>query len=112
MDQLGDQHPESTNRKSPSIDYLLAEGFFAAGAALSFIAAYSFWVQVQTRPGNPSSEMPLFAPGVGCTAFLYGLVDLLWRDRLEPVMDRKTTWCLLIGLGATLTGFLWPGLWR
>ena len=106
------QDPDTPSHRSRFIRYLLAESVFAAGAALSFLAAYAFWVEVQTRFGTPSSMMPLYAPAAGCIAFLYGLVTLLGQDRQQPPLTRCVVWCFLIGLGATAAGVLCPSLWR
>lgn len=106
------QHPESPSSRSRFIRYLLAEGFFAAGAALSFMAAYIFWVEVQCRPATPSSMMPLYAPAVGCAAFLWGLIVLVWQNRQQPPLSHSVSWCLRIGLAAMVVDFFCPRLWH
>jgi hypothetical protein len=91
---------------------LVVDGIFAAGAALSFDAAFSFYVELVTRPGVPSSMMPLYGPAAGSVAFGVGLVLSLIKSRQERVWDSSLTLCLGVGAGATILGVFSGGLWR
>jgi hypothetical protein len=89
--------------------YLLVEVLSAAGAALSFIAAYWFWVEIQTRPAQPTSFMPLYLPAIGCGAFVWALVEAFGR---KPAGSREVMCPFVIGLIASALALLWPQTWR
>ncbi len=99
-----------TWKKLPS--FLVADALFATGAALSFIAVYSFLVQAATRYASPTSGMPLMLPMIGMLVFGYGLVDLLFRGTSGPVWTQRRIRCLAGGVLSTIAGACWPQLWR
>jgi hypothetical protein len=89
---------------------LLVDAVFAAGAALSFDAALTFYVELQTRPGYPESMAPCYAHPAACVCLLVGLGMSLARGRRAPAWG--TALLALLALGALLDLLGSGGIWR
>ena len=91
---------------------LCLESVFAAFAALSFIQAYTFWVELATRPASPSSLLPLYGPGIAFVLFLWGACDILVSSSDTPVSGRRLQVLFVGGLLLMLWALLSSQLWR
>ena len=97
---------------SAIVQRLVAESVFACGVALSFILAYGFWVESETRWASPTSMWPLYYPALGCAAFSIGLHRVLFKERNEKPWDGVATICLATGLVLNALNVMCPSLWR
>jgi len=91
---------------------LATVGLFATGAALSFLAAYGSWVEMETRPAIPSSTHGLYLPASACVALLYGLIHVLGKGRNAPLWDALSMTCAVLGVIFIVLGYCLPVLWR
>lgn len=93
---------------------LLTEGVFAAGAALSFILAYGFWVELATRSASPNSVVvPLCCPALASLVLARGAIHVLGKAHGSAIWDRKSATYLATGVILAALGIAgMPTLWR
>jgi len=104
--------PATGRPRRQLVQRLAVEIVFAAGAALSFAAAYDFWITLKTRPAMPSSYHPLYLAACSCGVFLWGLIHVLRRDRKKSPFDLLAIGCFATGTAFMVCDLCLPVLWR